>query len=295
VRADVALLAIFQGGRVYTGDWYSLNAIYPMPSLSHVIANPITQEGPEFLGNLNPTAPPLFREDSFDPTTRIRRGRFYTPGSPSKKPWPSERINHYPYAQPVGGRPALYDVDVYDSLQPQSPVHKSVVFLGGVNNRTAWHVVDAERLFNGETLFTLKSANTLGVLPEIIENALPAERRDQIREGFTKVADVAHNYMPVPIVDVCREFARVIVAAWLPSIGKEPKGDLGALIKEIPDEYLAVKSAAEIINRLHPRGKSAEHERQEQKGRIIRDVSAEDSELSVSLSGFLLREFGWAR
>ena len=30
--------------------------------------------------------------------------------------------------------------------------------------------------------------------------------------------------MPVPIVDVCREFARVALAAWLQTIGVAPKG-----------------------------------------------------------------------
>jgi hypothetical protein len=149
-------------------------------------------------------------------------------------------------------------------------------------------------LFNGETLFTLKSANTLATLPDIVEGALPTERRNQILERVEKVAHVVHNYMPVPIVDVCGEFARVILAAWLPTVGEESKGDLADLIKAVPGDRVGIKSAAKIINRLHARGKASERERQVQKGRDIRDVSDEDGELSVSLVGFLLREFGWA-
>ena len=106
---------------------------------------------------------------------------------------------------------------------------------------------------------------------------------------------MAHNYMPVPIVDVCREFTRVILAAWLPTVGGEPKGDLGDLIKVVPPDRVGIKLAATIINWLHPRGKSSEQERQAQRGADIRDVSAEDGELSVSLVGFLLRELRWAR
>ena len=170
---------------------------------------------------------------------------------------------------------------------------RPLIFIGDASYNTAWHVIGAERLFNSETLFTLKSANTLGILPDLDKGALPPEKRKQILEGFEKVADAAHKY--VPIVDVCREFVRVILAAWLPTVGREPKGDLGNLIKEVPDERVGIKSAAGIINRLHSRGKSSERERQAQKGRDIRDVSDEDGKLSVSLVGFLLREFGWAR
>ena len=219
------ILAVYRNLRVYEGE-FSLDALYPKPNLSHVIGNPITQALPEFVGELNQTVLPLFREDSFDPTTRIRRGRFYTPDSPNKKEWPFDRVNHYPYGPDVGGRPASYWMDVYRPLQPH-PAQKPLVFLGSVNNRTAWQVIDSERLSNDETLFTLKSANTFGLLPDIIENALPPEKRLQILQGVAKVADVAQIYMPEPIVDVCREFTRVIVAAWLPTVGKEPKGDLG--------------------------------------------------------------------
>ena len=103
--------------------------------------------------------------------------------------------------------------------------------------------------------------------------------------------------MPEYIVDVCREFARVILAAWLPTVEqRELQGDdLGNLIKAVPRDRVGVKSAAKIINRLHPRGKSSEQERQAQGGRSLRDVSDEDGELSISLVGFLLREFGWAK
>ncbi|MGC2224844.1 MAG: hypothetical protein WA624_22025 [Methylocella sp.] len=182
----------------------------------------------------------------------------------------------------------------YRSSQPTYPAPVSMrllIFLGDASYKTVWHVIGAERLFNSETLFTLKSANTLGILPDLDEDALPAGRRKQILQGFEKVADAAHKYMPMPIVDVCREFGRIILAAWLSMEGD----DLGKLINEVPSERVGIKYAAGIINRLHSRGKSSEQERQAQKGRDIRDVSDEDGELSVSLVGFLLREFGWAK
>jgi hypothetical protein len=264
-----------------------------MPSLSTVVEDQITQPGLKFFENSYPTVPPLFREDSFDPTTRIRRGRFYCLDNPIHH-YDAQRVYHYPYAQPVGGQPRFYDMKTYRSSQtayPASASMKLLIFLGDVGYKTAWHIIGAERLFNSETLFTLKSANTLGILPDLVEDALPAGRRKQILQGFEKVADAAHKYMPMLIVDACREFGRIILAAWLSMEGD----DLGKLINEVPSERVGIKYAAGIINRLHSRGKSSEQERQAQKGRDIRDVSDEDGELSVSLVGFLLREFGWAK
>jgi len=61
------ILAIFQNERRGLSD----------ADLSTVVVDQITQTGLNFFENPYPTTPPLFREDSFDPTTRIRRGRFY--------------------------------------------------------------------------------------------------------------------------------------------------------------------------------------------------------------------------
>ena len=290
------ILAIFQNERVYEGNQNFLNAVYPMPSLSKVVIDPANPVAAGILGNQHPLTPPLFREDSFDPTTRIRRGRFYSLHK-QLATYDPQRVSHYPYAPPTGGLPQFYNMDAYRSLQPAGHVptfHRTLILLGDASHKTAWHIVGAERLFNGETLFTLKSLSTLGQLPDLAEATLPSEKRREILDGFEKVADAAHKYLPVPIVDVCREFSRVILAAWLPTVGVKSQGDLGKLIEVVPQDHSGIKSAAGIINRLHSRGKSSEQERQAKKERVIREVSDEDGELSVALVGFLLRELGWA-
>jgi hypothetical protein len=289
------VLAIFQSERVYEGNANFLNAVYPMPSISRVVFDPATQAGLNVLGSMHPSIPPLFREDSFDPTSRLRRGRFYTPDG--TKQYNCARINHYPYAPPTGGFPLVYDMETYQSLQPTNPAHgpaQRYVLLGDTNHKTAWRIIGSERVFNGETLFTLKSANSLGVLPELLHAVLPSESRAQIEQGYEKLADAAYKYLPEPVVDVCREFSRILLAAWLPTVDRDPKGDLGTLARAVPDDRPIVRSIATIISRLHSRGKSSEQERQAEKGRQIRNVSHEDGELSVGLVACLLREFGWA-
>ena len=159
----------------------------------------------------------------------------------------------------------------------------------------SWRIVDAERLFNGETLFTLKSMSALGTLPELIEEKLPEEKKTEIREGFEKVVDVAPIQIAESVVDVCREFARLLLAAWLPTIDVTgASGDLDNLIKKVPEPQVGVANAASIIKRLHSRGKSSERERQAGRGQEVRPLSNEDASLAVSLIGFLLRDFGWA-
>lgn len=288
------ILATFQNERVYEGNLNFLNAVYPMPSLSAVVIDHLAEPALGVLGNPHPATSLLFREDSFDPTTRVRRGRFYVADSPSIREWQSPRVNHYPYAQPIAGRPLSFPMNAYRSIHTSHPPRKPLIFLGSAVYATAWHILAAERLFNDETLFILKAANALGTLPDIAENSLPAAWRSQIMREGDKVADAALKYMPVPIVDVCREFARIILAAWLSTIGKAPTGDLGDLIKAIPNDRSGIASAAGVINRLHPRGKSSEQERQAQRGIDLREICDEDGELSISLVGFLLREFGWA-
>ena len=288
------ILAIFQDERIYEGRGNLLNAVYPMPTISTVAFDPTTQAGLKIFGEPHPSMPVLFREDSFDPTSRLRRGRFYRRGN--RRTYDPRWVNHHPYAPPVAGFPLTYEMDIYDSLQPSGPVRgypEPLILLGDAGHKTAWRVIDSERLFNGETQFTLKSANSLGVLPNLVPDVLPVEKRIQIEQGYEKTIDAANKYLPESIVDVCREFARVMLAAWLPSLGVEPKGDLSDLVKAVPAERTVVKSAATIINRLHSRGKSSEHERQAGMGNELRSVSREDGELSIDLVACLLREFRW--
>jgi hypothetical protein len=187
-------------------------------------------------------------------------------------------------------------MDTYEPLQPPNPARGSalpLILLGDTGHKTAWRIVGSERLFIGETLFTLKSANTMGILPELILDALPEEKREQVAQAYEKVADAAYTYLPESVVDICREFVRTMLAGWLPTIGQEPKGDLGDLIRLVPADHVVLKSAAAIVGRLHARGKSSEKERQAGKGRELRAVSREDGDLAIGLVACLLREFGW--
>jgi hypothetical protein len=302
------ILALFRKERVYEGTEFSLNAVHPMPYLSEIFIDEQADAATNIFG-IFPANTRLFREDFFDPNTRIKRGRFYVMGSPSKTYYSEDRVNHHPYASPFFPCPQLSSVDrqqrqvfpmnfdIFCSFNPgniKNIRRLPTVFLGGKDFGTPWRIVDAERLYNGETLFTLKSLSALGTLPELIEEKLPEERKKEIRDGFQKIVDVAPIQIAESVVDVCREFARLLLAAWLPTVGVAVANeDLGGLVRIVlckAKDRKGIANAASVINRLHPRGKSSERELHPE----IRPLADEDASLAVSLIGFLLRDFGWA-
>lgn len=278
------------------------SALDPQPYLSKIFVKGSSTASDKFFDAALPDSI-IFREDLFDPTTRIRRGRIYKKFQ--KETSGGLIVNFGRFAWPYGGRLPLpnsghvgdggfiFFRNILD-FALEKPI-RSILSLGDQNHVAAWRIVGAERLFNGETLFTLKAASTLGTLPELIEEELPEEKKKEIQEGFEKVVDVAPVQIAESVVDVCREFARLLLAAWLPTVGVAVAAvDLGRLVSKVPEDRKGIANAASVITRLHSRGKSSERERQAGRGQEIRPLADEDASLAVSLIGFLLRDFGWA-
>ena len=76
---------------------------------------------------------------------------------------------------------------------------------------------------------------------------------------------------------------------------KPVEQDLGAWIKAVQKHHVekprvALCSALEIINKLHPRGKANEAMRLD-----LRPVTEGDAELAVHAVAFVIREIGWAK
>ncbi len=286
------ILAIHQSSSVvFEGFGNKFSAIDPIPYFSKFFVDKTD------LGKIDPLQK-LFREDSFDSTTRIRRGRFYQIDGLQRPGMILVNFGRFPPPGQTTPSQGVFinihamDFGFYNNL---TNINSKRIFFGDSCHSTAWRIVDAERLFNGETLFTLKSMSALGILPELIEEKLPAEKRKEVQEGFEKVVDVAPIQIAESVVDVCREYARLLLAAWLPTVDVTGvTGDLGGLVSKVPQERNGIANAASVINRLHPRGKSSERERQAEKKQEVRPLSDGDASLAVSLIGFLLRDFGWA-
>lgn len=280
-------------GIVYEGDCNSyMRAIHPMPSLTEARCDIFKAEAQRDL---------IFREDLFDPVTRIRRGRFYRQGGQPNHTIQSSRICNYPYGELMGISAGGFDTnDWYQAIVPHD-VHRSQsyvgtqVILGEDDFQTIWRVVDIEKISSGDLLCTLKSVAAFGALPALKGKLLDQTNLEvdlsRVQRAIDKLVDALHVQQPVPIVDVARDAAKVILTSW---IGTSAHGkDLSGVVSLIPppdagDERL-IKSAAKLIARLHSRGKTSEHER-----RGLRPIIDQDAELSVHLVGFLLHDLSWS-
>lgn len=284
------LLAKPNTGDYYEGNFAFLRPIYPRPNVS-----------PARLSNAVIPGEIVFREDSYDPTTRIRRGRFYRQSHKTAQ-IPSGLVHHMPYPRPVeivggSGGPVFEFQSTYEqNNELNSALIQSRdydVLIGQSPAETRWRVIDAESLNDGTTLFTLKSLSTFGLLPALDTN------NPEIVSATEKVLDAALKFPPVSVVDVCRESARVIIARKFGEAFSSKK-DLGDLIKKLDtdpqkDEIMMVSSAAKIINRFHPRGKTAAQERFANDGKPVRSLIDDDAILAVRLFGLLLIELKFAK
>ena len=94
--------------------------------------------------------------------------------------------------------------------------------------------------------------------------------------------------------DLCRDAMGVILSAHLHlDAGEDAKvieKDLGALIAKLPPESKLFRAAADVVCKLHPRGKSNEQQRLG-----TRDVTDADGAFAIEALGFVLRDLGWAR
>ncbi|MHB0991700.1 MAG: hypothetical protein ACYC0M_10530 [Burkholderiales bacterium] len=286
---------VLRRGFFYEGDSQDLRAIHPTPTISSVTCPFITSDG----GNVV-----IFREDSFDPVTRIRRGRLYIGGRRGEG-WASIRVDDgfyrqfSPYGQASQGNnwqpDESYDAWQANDIHPKD-VNGQIVRIGANGYVTPWRIVDAEHITIGHVLLTLRANSLLGVIPELVNEITDKDGNTvdskPVQAALDSLVDAFHRQQAIPTVDVARETARVILTYWIGQSANTK--DLGKVINEIPKNKDMAQWAASIINRLHPRGKSAEQENQAANGVRLRPVAWEDTEVSVHLVGMLLREIGWA-
>lgn len=281
------------------GVWHS---VWPAaPVVSVVVFVDLEKGLPTFENDLE-RAGMVFREDSFDPVTRIRRGRFYESSGGLR---PSQE---YPLPHPIygtrGSGPApapdgrserwLFVFDQY-----QTGACGKTVMVGSTDS--LWRILGAERITTGEYLVTLKARHALGVLPELKPDAVPDVGRGKVVETYEKLVDSAYRETPGSIVDRARDVTQWCLAIWTTRKYDDKalqNEDLGSLIKKIEQKHQnqkkgkpeVVVSAAHIIARLHSRGKPNEQERYS-----TRPLMETDAEFALAAVGLLLREFAWTR
>jgi len=240
-----------------------------------------------------------FREDFFDPVSRIRRGRFYR-ATGNMNTWqvlPTPSISISGFHNPNGlNGVGLKGYNAY-KLSTSSDDSQDLVVLGSSGAFSAWSIVAIEMISTGEELVTLKARQSLGALPDVYWSKLPAEHRHKVQEALEKLADDYRRAVPESVIDRAREAATAILSAYLQNKGIDTASgkDLGDLVKKLtadagPHEQRIVACAAEIAQRLHSRGKHAEKEKRDD----LRSIREQDAELAVQCVGVMLCDLRWA-
>lgn len=242
----------------------------------------------------------VFREDSFDPVTRVKRGRLYhwqdQQAMPS--PWRVQPHPAYERDKLVAANNngwvdrTLFAFHAWPAMRELGRGNpRATIALGTKDAYTVWRILTLERIATGEDLLTLRSRGMLGLLPDLSVESIPADGRTGVIDAIGKLSDAAHRAAAESIVDLARGAAQWCLGVWLANRFGKPELktlDLGHLAKMLGDT--AEKDIAALVARFHSRAKPNERERYG-----LRPVSEEDGEFAIASIGLLLRELGWAQ
>lgn len=237
-----------------------------------------------------------FREDSYDPIARIRRGRFYQAGNQQPIQWarcahhpgfPLDAIDPYTHARNKNLETFYGNPIFYEHIQEKKEM--PIVFLGVDDRFTPWTIISVEAIATGEDLVTLKARSSFGILPIIIDYKIPDIFRSKLNETLETFIDEVHRSSPASVIDRARDVATYALLSYFNLRGENVK-DLSALAKKLEDDkkYIGA-NVAKVIALLHARAKPAEQEKRE-----LQPIREQDADLAVQCVATLLCEIGFA-
>ncbi|WP_186133554.1 hypothetical protein [Burkholderia gladioli] len=247
----------------------------------------------------------LFREESFDPVSRVRRGRLFQKFGNTG--WEQTLVNAHAVAEMAGMRTdgrVNRELGIYieaSSLLCRSSRGEGLrLALGVANAYSLWRIVQTEQTVNADVLVTLRAESAFGILPEIEMTKISPEFASGVKDAIGRVLNAAYRELPTSVVDQCRNACAYVISRWLHQQGVSEtvlSKDLGKCITSVKQHFDEQKkdsttlcSALQLVNRLHPRGKENEREHLE-----LRPVSEDDADLAVHALAFVVREIGWAK
>lgn len=247
----------------------------------------------------------IFVETSFDFNARIRRGRLYQNfGHSNRVP---VQVEAHPAVQSDLIKAAnsvwrlLKELTVYiectDLLNKDNGGVGLQLMLGQASAASSWRILQVERTIGSDIVVTLRSETALGVLPELDKSKIHPASYASIKSAYDRALNAAYRELPTSVVDQCRNAAVIFISRWMQHVtdsASPTEQDLGAWIKSIKlrygeNEKVALRSALEIINKLHPRGKDNERLKLS-----LRAIEENDAAFAIHALAFILREIEWA-
>lgn len=294
-------------GLVYEGVDAPTHPVWPTPALSQatLIEKPedLTRIPGDFDSN---TFGWTFIDGSFDPGSRVRRGRLFQKfGNVS---WEMTQVEAHPAinsdllkAANNGGRVGK-ELSVYiectDLLQKPNRGEGLQLALGRKDGHSLWRILQTERIASGDVLVTLRAESAFGVIPQLDATQIAIDGLPGVQTALDRVVNSAYRELPQSVVDHCRNAAVMLISRWMQKVtqaNRPVEQDLGhwinTLRKQFGDgERVALRSALETINRLHPRGKDNESHKYS-----LRHIDELDAEYALHALSFVIREVNWGR
>ncbi|MDB5975069.1 MAG: hypothetical protein JWR07_1829 [Nevskia sp.] len=260
---------------------------HPIVTLATLIHSDLDLQKIEIEANLY-AAPLLFREEYFDPVTRIRRGRLYRNQGNQPSMW--NGVQGHPGGQIQQLNLCTYQAAQWRDLEGDRPISRTRIALGTRNAFGLWSVVMVERTTGRTDLITLRTQSTFGLLPSAEELDVPADARGEIQRAIDGAVNAAHHQLSDATVDACRHAAVAALGTWrlaAASVGAEyhDLGKLVSIIEKLSDSPSVIVNCGRILARLHSRTKP-----NERKLRDLRRNEDADGEAAIAVLGLLLRE-----
>ncbi|MDD4914839.1 MAG: hypothetical protein PHW13_07355 [Methylococcales bacterium] len=203
-------IGINDTGMIFECEYkYRAHLVWPQPVMTKA---KFVKSTDETLTPVNDSEYPhsYFREDSFDPVSRIRRGRFYIT-EVREDNWHVIPTPHF-HITPSGSATSNgYIVVKLTGYAPHKPPlttvasSQSLVILGSCTASAVWSIIGIETISTGEELVTLKARQSFGALPEIAWKKLPPDTRNNVQEALEKLADDYRRAGPESVIDRARE------------------------------------------------------------------------------------------
>jgi len=285
-----------ENGFVYEGDHSFGIRVAPRPTLVPISFPESLEAASTGVEAADRFAKVVFREDSFDPITKIRRGRVYNAFDYSQpKEWYiSDPLRTDIIPESIGPRYLqrtrlqTYQSDALIALRKKDA--SKVAVLGKDPFITLWRILDIETSVHGDQIVTLKSFRSFGDVPRLIKGQMPEECFAQLSEYLEMVENSVNRLDANEVADRCRDALSVVFGY----LAKNPKLDLSQSIQkymknEGREYHDLVTHCGSVIARLHAKGKPSVQAQFD-----VRGLREEHSQLTLRCLYVVLTELGWA-
>ncbi|WP_076011023.1 hypothetical protein [Alteromonas abrolhosensis] len=284
-----------QTGRVYEGSSGSGIPIEGRSNLFPITFHELNIDAPTY--SVDGFPPLLFREDSFDPITKIRRGRVVKLSTETQpKVWRvhdqiRKDLKLVGWASGAAQETELitYQRSPLNELRGLSKFPN--VTIGEAPHHSIWSILAIEKQYDGALLLTLKAVRSLGVVPDINFNKYSAPARRELKRALEQVVVSANKLSPKDTVDRCRDALSIVFGDLADNLTLELGQGISKYLERNKvkdpkrDGQDLISKNADIVRVLHSRGKPNESHKHS-----TRPIDEEDANLALNCLWFVLTE-----